>query len=92
MRNRVDPGFDEQPTPGLDSEALDFRAASESFAPFRKPGCCDLATLRLLMDRQSRKVPPVGGMLLDRVESRSIPVRGVQDAQRRYFWAKRGSA
>lgn len=29
-------GFDEQPMPGLDSEALDFRAASESFAPFRR--------------------------------------------------------
>jgi predicted HTH transcriptional regulator len=29
-------GFDEQPMPGLNSEALDFRAASESFAPHRK--------------------------------------------------------
>ena len=29
-------GFDEQPMPGLDSEALDFQAASESFAAFRK--------------------------------------------------------
>jgi ATP-dependent DNA helicase RecG len=27
--------FDEQPMPDLDSEALDFRAASESFAPVR---------------------------------------------------------
>src|SRR5436309_8397986 len=29
-------GFDEQPLPELNSEALDFRAASESFAPVRK--------------------------------------------------------
>jgi len=28
--------FDEQPMPNLDSEALDFRAASESFAPVRR--------------------------------------------------------
>ncbi len=28
-------GFDEQPLPALSSEAIDFRAASESFAPFR---------------------------------------------------------
>lgn len=28
-------GFDEQPLPALGSEAIDFRAASESFAPFR---------------------------------------------------------
>ncbi len=29
-------GFDEQPLPELDSEAIDFRVASESFAPVRK--------------------------------------------------------
>ncbi len=57
-------GFDEQPMPGLDSEALDFRAASESFAPFRKLGRRDLERLRLLTEHQGRKVPTVGGMLL----------------------------
>ena len=36
--------------PGLDSEALDFRAASESFASFRKLVRRDLETLRLLTD------------------------------------------
>lgn len=30
--------FDEQPMPGLGSEALGFRAASESFAPVRRLG------------------------------------------------------
>ena len=57
-------GFDEQPMPGLDSEALDFRAASESFAPVRKLARRDLETLRLVADHQGRKVPTVGGMLL----------------------------
>ena len=57
-------GFDEQPMPGLDSEALDFRAASESFAPFRTLARRDLETLRLVTDHQGRKVPTVGGMIL----------------------------
>jgi len=57
-------GFDEQPMPGLDSEALDFRAASESFAAFRKLARRDLESLRLLTDHQARKVPTVGGVIL----------------------------
>jgi predicted HTH transcriptional regulator len=57
-------GFDEQPMPGLDSEALDFRAASESFAAVRRLARRDLETLRLVTDHQGRKVPTVGGMLL----------------------------
>ena len=57
-------GFDEQPMPGLDSEALDFRAASESFAAFRKLARRDLETLRLVTEHQGRKVPTVGGMIL----------------------------
>lgn len=57
-------GFDEQPMPGLGSEALDFRAASESFAPVRKLTRRDLESLRLVTDHQGRKVPTVGGMLL----------------------------
>jgi ATP-dependent DNA helicase RecG len=57
-------GFDEQPMPGLDSEALDFRAASESFTAFRKLARRDLESLRLLTDHQGREVPTVGGMIL----------------------------
>src|SRR3990172_8113924 len=57
-------GFDEQPMPGLDSEGLDFRAASESFAPVRKLARRELETLRLITDHQGRKVPTVGGMIL----------------------------
>lgn len=56
--------FDEQPMPGLDSEALDFRAASESFASVRKLARRDLATLRLVTDHQGQKVPTVGGVIL----------------------------
>jgi len=56
--------FDEQPMPGLDSEGLDFRAASESFAPIRTLARRDLQTLRLVTGHQGRDVPTVGGMLL----------------------------
>jgi ATP-dependent DNA helicase RecG len=56
--------YDEQAMPELDSEALDFRAASESFAPVRKLARGDLETLRLVTTHQGRKVPTVGGILL----------------------------
>lgn len=56
--------FDEQAMPELDSEALDFRAASESFAPVRKLRRSDLETLRLLTNHQGHKVPTVGAVLL----------------------------
>jgi ATP-dependent DNA helicase RecG len=57
-------GFDEQAMPELDSEALDFRGASESFAAVRKLNHADLETLRLVTIHQGEKVPTVGGMLL----------------------------
>lgn len=63
--------YDEQPMPELDSEALDFRAASESFSEVRKLARRDLLTLRLVTEYQGRTVPTVGGMLLfghDRTE------------------------
>ena len=56
--------FDEQAMPDCDSEAIDFRAASESFASVRKLKRADLDTLRLTTKHQGRKVPTVGGMLL----------------------------
>ena len=56
--------FDEQALPALDSEALDFHAASECFAAVRKLRRSDLETLRLLVPHQGRKVPSVGGVLL----------------------------
>ncbi|MEK7761526.1 MAG: helix-turn-helix domain-containing protein [Nitrospirota bacterium] len=56
--------YDEQAMPELDSEALDFRAASESFAPVRKLTRSDMETLRLVVKHQGRTVPTVGGVLL----------------------------
>lgn len=56
--------FDESPLPELDSEALDFRVASELF-PSRAPlKSADLQTLRLLAKHGRRLVPTVGGLLL----------------------------
>lgn len=56
--------YDEQAMPDLDSEALDFRAASESFGPIRRLHRNDLETLRLVTSHQRRKVPTIGGILL----------------------------
>jgi ATP-dependent DNA helicase RecG len=56
--------FDEQPMPELGSEALDFRAASESFAAIRRLRQSDLETLRLVTPYQGHTVPTIGGMLL----------------------------
>lgn len=56
--------FDQQPVPQMDSEAIDFRAASESFSEFRKLADRDLDTLGLRTMYQGRRVPTVGGTLL----------------------------
>ena len=56
--------FDEGPMPALDSEALDFRVASELFAPVRKLTRRNLESLRLLTSHQGRQVPTVGAVLL----------------------------
>ncbi len=63
-RSALGESFDEQPMPDLDSEAVDFRAASESFAGVRKLSTRDLETLRLVTRHQGHVVPTVGGMLL----------------------------
>ena len=56
--------FDQQALPELDSEAIDFRAASESFAGLRKLTEGDLDILGLCTTHQDRRVPSVGGLLL----------------------------
>jgi ATP-dependent DNA helicase RecG len=56
--------YDEQVMPEYGSEAIDFRAASEYFAPVRKLKRSDLETLRLVGEHKGRKVPTIGGMLL----------------------------
>lgn len=71
--------FDEQPMPDLDSEALDFRAASESFEAVRPLHRGDLETLRLLTDYQGRRVPTAGGVLLFGVDrERHFPDAWIQ--------------
>lgn len=56
--------FDEQVLPGIHSEAIDFRAASDSFADTRKLRRADLSTLRLVALHQGQSTATVGGMLL----------------------------
>jgi len=71
--------FDEQPMPDLDSEAIDFRAASELFAERRALTRRDLETLRLVTDHQGRKVPTVGGVILfGRERERRFPDAWIQ--------------
>ena len=65
--------------PELDSEAIDFRAASEQFARKRKLKRADLDTLHMLTKHQGRKVPTVGGVLLfGRERERCFPDAWIQ--------------
>ena len=50
--------------PELSPEAIDFRAASESFAELRRLRRKDLLTLRMTTEHQSKLVPTIGGVLL----------------------------
>jgi len=71
--------FDEQAMPQFDSEAIDFRAASELFGPVRRLRRQDLETMRLVTTHQGRKVPTVGGILLfGRERERSFPDAWIQ--------------
>jgi ATP-dependent DNA helicase RecG len=56
--------YDELPVPALNSEGVDFRAASELFAPFRKLVHGDLESLHLVTRHQRRLVPTNGGIIL----------------------------
>jgi Predicted transcriptional regulator containing an HTH domain and an uncharacterized domain shared with the mammalian protein Schlafen len=56
--------FDERALPELDSEAIDFRVASESFDHIRPLKRRDLETLRLTTVHHGRKVPTAGGVIL----------------------------
>jgi predicted HTH transcriptional regulator len=56
--------FDEQAVPDLKSEAIDFRAASEFFAPYRQLTSQAWSTLRITTEHQGRQVPTIGGLLL----------------------------
>ncbi|MGA2686347.1 MAG: helix-turn-helix domain-containing protein [Verrucomicrobiota bacterium] len=56
--------FDEEPMPELNSEAIDFRVASECFAPIRKLARHELHSLQLTTQHQGREVATMGGVLL----------------------------
>jgi hypothetical protein len=56
--------FDEQAVPDLNSEAIDFRAASELFAPYRQLTAQASSTLRITTEHQGHQVPTIGGLLL----------------------------
>ncbi|MBI4357163.1 MAG: putative DNA binding domain-containing protein [Gammaproteobacteria bacterium] len=56
--------FDMQPMVGLDSEAINFRVASEFFASVRPLRQADLISLHLQTKYQGRTVPTVAGILL----------------------------
>ena len=56
--------YDEQPLPQLNSEAIDFRAASELLAPFRTIKKRDLQSLHFVVRHQGQLVPTCGGIIL----------------------------
>jgi predicted HTH transcriptional regulator len=56
--------FDEEPLSGLDSEAVDFAAASELFRGRRVLRRSDMTSLGWLRWYEGRTVPTVGGLLL----------------------------
>ena len=71
--------YDESPLPHLDSEALDFRVASELFARRKAIGTAALETLRALVRHERRLVPSVGGLLLfGKAPEREFPDAWVQ--------------
>lgn len=63
-RIKIDDSFDRQAIPELNSEAIDFRVASELFSPERKLTHSDLLTMDILTHHQKKKVPTIGGMIL----------------------------
>jgi ATP-dependent DNA helicase RecG len=56
--------FDEQAVPDLKSEAIDFRAAPELFAPYEQLTAQAWNTLRIVTEHHGRQVPTIGGLLL----------------------------
>jgi predicted HTH transcriptional regulator len=63
-RQNSNQSYDEQPLPSLNSEAIDFRAASELFHSKKSLKISDFETLRVVVRHQGREVPTIGGMLL----------------------------
>ena len=64
QRVRIKDSFDKQPLAKLNSEAIDFRVASELFADLRKLSQEALESLNLITTCQNKRVPTIGGMIL----------------------------
>lgn len=64
QRVKIEDSFDKQPFSELNSEAIDFRVASELFTNVRKLSKADLESLDLITTCQRKKVPTIGGMIL----------------------------
>ena len=63
-RSAQNRSFDEMPLPHLNSEAVNFRVASELFSPKRVLAKRDLETLGAVLSDQGKVCPSVGGFLL----------------------------
>ncbi len=64
QRLKIADSFDRQSIPELSSEAIDFRVASELFAPIRTLTKADLESMDFVTVYQQKTVPTVGGMIL----------------------------
>jgi len=65
--------FDEQPCPEVNSEALDFRAASEFFSEVSRPlNEARMLTLGLVVNRGGKKIPTRGAILLFGKDRRAL--------------------
>lgn len=78
-RETVRAGFDEQPVIDVNSEVIDFRAASESFSSIHPLKKEDLLNLQIVTKVQKRIVPTVGGILLfGKIRNRKFPDAWIQ--------------
>jgi ATP-dependent DNA helicase RecG len=64
QRVKFEDSFDKQAISELNSEAIDFRVASELFAPVRKLSKADLDSMDLVTTYRQKKVPTAGGIIL----------------------------
>ena len=64
QRVKFEDSFDKQAMLDLNSKAIDFRVASELFAPVKKLSKTDLDSMDLVTTYQQKKVPTAGGMIL----------------------------
>ena len=81
LRSLSRPGsFDEQAIPELNSEAIDFRVASELLAPYKKVETQTWTNLRVVSNHQRKLVPTIGGLFccLARIGLRTSPILWIQ--------------